>query len=233
MPRGSLLSRPSARAVVLRTCARRPGHGAASGQCSARRPTTARPRSGRGDGRRTGAGQHGPQPTSSLVGGADRGSSPEWWSRAATEFVLAEGDEQHLVLELGAGPVRHCAAEPDHVLVRHRSHMARIGPVLRGDGSSTRHPAQAFAVLRGLSSPGGGTAAAVTTSLPERAEQGRNYDYRYSWIRDQCFVGRAAAVAGEEPELMDTSVSFVVARLLEDGPDLAPAYTVEAAWCPR
>ncbi|WP_434099493.1 glycoside hydrolase family 15 protein [Streptomyces sviceus] len=27
--------------------------------------------------------------------------------------------------------------------------------------------------------------AAATTSLPERAEEGRNYDYRYVWIRDR------------------------------------------------
>ena len=33
--------------------------------------------------------------------------------------------------------------------------------------------------------------AAATTSLPERAEQGRDYDYRYAWIRDQCFTGQA------------------------------------------
>ena len=38
--------------------------------------------------------------------------------------------------------------------------------------------------------------AAATTSLPERAEEGRNYDYRYVWIRDQCYAGEAAARAG-------------------------------------
>ena len=31
--------------------------------------------------------------------------------------------------------------------------------------------------------------AAATISLPERAEAGRNYDYRYVWIRDQCYAG--------------------------------------------
>ena len=56
-----------------------------------------------------------------------------------------------------------------------------------------------YAVLRGLTSAGGGMVAAATTSLPERAEAGRNYDYRYVWIRDQCYAGQAVAAAGAAP----------------------------------
>jgi len=81
-----------------------------------------------------------------------------------------------------------------------------------------------YAVLRGLTSRGGGMVAAATTSLPERAESGRNYDYRYVWIRDQCFTGEAVAAAGPYP-LLDDAVDFVGARLLEHGDKLAPAYT--------
>ena len=80
-----------------------------------------------------------------------------------------------------------------------------------------------YAVLRGLTSPGGGTVAAATTSLPERAEAGRNYDYRYVWIRDQCYVGQALAADGPHG-LLDDAVRFVTARLLEHGDKLAPAY---------
>jgi GH15 family glucan-1,4-alpha-glucosidase len=69
--------------------------------------------------------------------------------------------------------------------------------------------------------------AAATTSLPERAERGRNFDYRYAWIRDQAYVGQAVAAAGPHP-LMDDAVRFCVARLLEDGEELMPAYTVDA-----
>jgi GH15 family glucan-1,4-alpha-glucosidase len=73
--------------------------------------------------------------------------------------------------------------------------------------------------------------AAATTSLPERAEAGRNYDYRYAWIRDQCYVGQAAAVSGAYP-LLDEAVRFVSARLHDDGPKLAPAYTVDGGRVP-
>jgi GH15 family glucan-1,4-alpha-glucosidase len=66
--------------------------------------------------------------------------------------------------------------------------------------------------------------AAATMSLPERARQGRNYDYRYVWIRDQCYAGQAVAAAGPYP-LLDDAVHFVTERLLDDGPTLKPAYT--------
>jgi GH15 family glucan-1,4-alpha-glucosidase len=73
--------------------------------------------------------------------------------------------------------------------------------------------------------------AAATTSLPEHARQGRNFDYRFAWIRDQCYTGQAVAKAGPYP-LMDDAVRFVTERLLEDGPDLTPAYTTSGGRVP-
>lgn len=81
-------------------------------------------------------------------------------------------------------------------------------------------------MLRGLTSGTGGMVAAATTSLPERAEQGRHYDYRYAWIRDQAFAGQAAAVAGAD-DLLDAAVRFVSERVHEDRDRLRPAYTVD------
>jgi GH15 family glucan-1,4-alpha-glucosidase len=80
-------------------------------------------------------------------------------------------------------------------------------------------------VLAGLTSSGGGMVAAATMSLPERSKAGRNYDYRYVWIRDQCYTGQAVAADGPH-RLLDDAVSFVAERILADGPDLRPAYTV-------
>jgi GH15 family glucan-1,4-alpha-glucosidase len=62
--------------------------------------------------------------------------------------------------------------------------------------------------------------------LPERASEGRNFDYRYVWIRDQCYVGEAVSKAGPLP-LLDDAVRFVGERLLEHGPQLKPAYTTK------
>ena len=94
-----------------------------------------------------------------------------------------------------------------------------------------RDARHAYAVLSGLTSSGGGMVAAATTSLPERARAGRNYDYRYVWIRDQCYTGQAVAKAGPYP-LMDDAVRFVTERLLADGPGLKPAYTTTGGEVP-
>lgn len=99
----------------------------------------------------------------------------------------------------------------------------RVRPDLT-DTIAPHDATQAWAVLRGLTSTGGGMVAAATTSLPEHAHTNRNYDYRYVWIRDQCYAGLAADAAGAA-DLFDTATNFVVARLLEDGPDLRPGYT--------
>ena len=87
-----------------------------------------------------------------------------------------------------------------------------------------RDAQQAYAVMCGLTSHGGGMVAAATTSLPENIGGERDYDYRYTWIRDQCFAGLADAAA-ESTVLMQPALDFVTARLLEDGPNLKPVYT--------
>jgi alpha,alpha-trehalase len=106
---------------------------------------------------------------------------------------------------------------------------ARVGSLEHA--VAPRDARHAVAVLTGLTSRGGGMVAAATTSLPERASEGRNYDYRYVWVRDQCYAGQAAAAAGQWP-LLDDAVRFARDRLLSDGPELKPAYTVRGGAVP-
>jgi hypothetical protein len=70
------------------------------------------------------------------------------------------------------------------VLERDRVVLAIGRPYLTGSAAGARDAEHAVAVLRAMTSSAGGMVAAATMSLPERAEQGRNYDYRYAWVRD-------------------------------------------------
>ena len=138
------------------------------------------------------------------------------------ELVVPAGESRDLVLELGAVPDE--VPDPDRLWARTEQAWRDAAPDLTGSAApgDARH---SWAVLRGLTSGSGAMVAAATTSLPERAEAGRNYDYRYAWIRDQCYAGQAAAATGAH-DLLDAAVRFVTERVLADGPDLKPAYTV-------
>ncbi|MFJ2895038.1 glycoside hydrolase family 15 protein [Streptomyces sp. NPDC087218] len=141
----------------------------------------------------------------------------------SAEIALAPGTSRDLVLEICDRPLGDPVV-PSRAWEATENAWDEAVP----DLASTLAPGDARhsrAVLRGLTGATGGTVAAATTSLPERAEEGRNYDYRYVWIRDQCYVGQAAAACGEHA-LLDDAVRFVTARLHEDGPRLAPAYTM-------
>ncbi len=165
------------------------------------------------------------------------------WSGAAAAKVVDDGVHHDLELELDlAGGVHHDLvltmaatgdAEPEDPerawaateegWGRHRA----AGSGLVAD----RDVDHAHSILAGMTSSSGGMVAAATMGLPERAEKGRNYDYRYAWIRDQSIVGIAAA-HGASPDLLDLAVRFVAERLHADGPRLAPAYTVNGAAVP-
>jgi GH15 family glucan-1,4-alpha-glucosidase len=59
-------------------------------------------------------------------------------------------------------------------------------------------------VLQALSfQPTGAIIAAATTSLPEGVGGERNWDYRYSWVRDSCFTMQALWVAACPDEAID------------------------------
>ncbi|MEO8828247.1 glycoside hydrolase family 15 protein [Lapillicoccus sp.] len=100
------------------------------------------------------------------------------------------------------------------------------------ESAAPRDSRHAYALLRGLTQPGGGMVAAATLGLPERAEAARNYDYRYVWLRDQAYAGIAAGVHEPLP-LLDEATAFTTARLLEHGDTIAPAYRLDGTLPPK
>ncbi|WP_416904332.1 glycoside hydrolase family 15 protein [Micromonospora echinospora] len=139
------------------------------------------------------------------------------------ELTVPAGGWHDLVLELATGPLDQPCESPGELWRTTEHHWASVIPSL--DGPARRDATLAYSVLRGMTRPGGGMVAAATTALPERAMAGRNYDYRYAWIRDQSFAGQAGALVGRY-DLLDDAVAFLTERVLADGDRLAPAYTV-------
>ncbi|MGK5543151.1 glycoside hydrolase family 15 protein [Streptomyces sp. URMC 127] len=150
--------------------------------------------------------------------------------RLEMQLTVEAGACHDLVLEIGDRPLTGEPPSPEAVWrATEEAWHAAVPPL--GDTVARTDARRAYTVLRGLTGTSGGMVASATTSLPERAEEGRNYDYRYVWIRDQCYAGQAVAAAGDTA-LLDDAVRFVTARLHEDGPRTAPAYTVDGRTIP-
>ena len=74
-------------------------------------------------------------------------------------------------------------------------------------------------ILQGLSfQPSGAIIAAATTSLPEGVGGERNWDYRYSWVRDASFTMQALWVAACPDEAVDFFAFLTTAAASSIGP---------------
>jgi hypothetical protein len=146
------------------------------------------------------------------------------------DLELAAGAHHDLVLELSDQELSAEVVEAERSWEATAAAWDRAVPGMTTT-LAKRDARHAYAVLRGLTSRGGGMVAAATMSLPERADAGRNYDYRYAWIRDQCYAGQAVAVTDPHP-LLDDAVAFISERILADGPKLKPAYRVDGGPVP-
>ena len=74
--------------------------------------------------------------------------------------------------------------------------------------------------------PNGSIAAAATTSLPEVIGGDKNYDYRYSWVRDSAFTLDALMRLGL-PEQVQESFGCLLRAVRRTAPDLRPFYDLD------
>jgi alpha,alpha-trehalase len=131
-------------------------------------------------------------------------------ARAATRTLLKEGDVRFVALSWGgkAPPLDYDDAYGRQVWTAHhwQHWLAR--------GQFPDHPWRGYLqrsalTLKGLTfAPTGAIAAAATTSLPETLGGERNYDYRYTWIRDTTFALWAMYSLGFDWEAIDF-LSFI------------------------
>jgi GH15 family glucan-1,4-alpha-glucosidase len=71
----------------------------------------------------------------------------------------------------------------------------------------------------------GGIIAAHTTSIPEAANSGRTWDYRYCWLRDAYFVVKALNRIGAT-QTMEDFISFILSIASNRNEPLRPVYNV-------
>jgi GH15 family glucan-1,4-alpha-glucosidase len=118
--------------------------------------------------------------------------------RAAAELVIRAGDSAWLALDLSGAsaaiPVEALAETLEFWREWHRACRYR-GP----------YRDAVFRALLGLKllmyAPTGAMVAAPTTSLPEEIGGVRNWDYRYTWIRDASFAAHALFHAGHPEDM--------------------------------
>ena len=113
--------------------------------------------------------------------------------------VVAAGERARLSLQFvppelldGPAPSRPTAEEVDARLDGTVAWWRAWARQCKAKGPRIEEALRSALVLKGLThAPTGAIVAASTTSLPETPGGERNWDYRYSWIRDSAFTLRA------------------------------------------
>jgi GH15 family glucan-1,4-alpha-glucosidase len=125
--------------------------------------------------------------------------------RARARTILREGDVAFAALGWSTHPLPTTYEEANTRLVRTAHHWQEW----LKQGTFPDHPWRTFLqrsalTLKGLSyAPTGAMIAAATTSLPETPGGERNWDYRYTWIRDSTFMLWALYTLGFDWEAND------------------------------
>jgi GH15 family glucan-1,4-alpha-glucosidase len=146
--------------------------------------------------------------------------------RASARTLLKEGDTRFIALSWGRNspPLTYDDAYRRMVWTAHHwQHWLARGQF--PDHPWRSHLQRSALTLKGLTyAPTGAICAAATTSLPETIGGERNYDYRYSWIRDTTFALWGMYSLGFDWEAVDF-FSFI-ADLAEQDEDLQIMYGI-------
>ncbi|MFQ5690263.1 MAG: glycoside hydrolase family 15 protein [Gemmatimonadota bacterium] len=123
--------------------------------------------------------------------------------RASCAFRLGAGEHRWLLLRYDDDEVWPPARyEADRKLESTRGFWRSWSGDLRYQGRYGEEVTRSALTLKLLFfAPTGAVVAAPTTSLPERVGGGRNWDYRYSWLRDSTYTFFALYALGKFREL--------------------------------
>lgn len=131
--------------------------------------------------------------------------------KAMARTLLKEGDRRFVALSWTGHEPPYTAEEAQGRLTWTAHHWQRW--LSRGrfpDHPWRSHLERSALTLKGLTfAPTGALVAAPTTSLPETPGGDRNWDYRYTWMRDSAFALWALYILGFDWEA-DDFVSFII-----------------------
>jgi alpha,alpha-trehalase len=148
-------------------------------------------------------------------------------SSARGRTLLREGDTRFCALSWGSRPPPKNYKDADKRLswtAHHWQHWLARGNL--PDHRWRSHLTRSALTLKGLAfAPTGAIAAAATTSLPETARGERNWDYRYSWIRDATFALWGLYTLGFDWEANDY-FAFIADLAERDGGNLQIVYGI-------
>ncbi|HUJ05561.1 MAG TPA: glycoside hydrolase family 15 protein [Streptosporangiaceae bacterium] len=149
---------------------------------------------------------------------------------AQARTLLREGDTRFCALSWGhVPPPADYAQARDRELwtAHHWRHRLARGNV--PDHRWRSYLTRSALTLKGLAfAPTGAIAAAATTSLPEAPGGERNFDYRFSWIRDATFALWGLFTLGFEWEANDY-FAFITDLLDDDPDDLQIVYGIDGS----
>jgi GH15 family glucan-1,4-alpha-glucosidase len=146
--------------------------------------------------------------------------------RATARHRMKEGEQLYCALSWSEHPAPQSFEEAYRRLVwtaHHWQHWLDRGNF--PDHAWSTFLQRSALTLKGLTyAPSGALVAAATTSLPETPHGERNWDYRYSWIRDSTFMLWGLYTLGFDAEAND--FFYFIADVAEGAEDLQVMYGV-------
>jgi GH15 family glucan-1,4-alpha-glucosidase len=149
--------------------------------------------------------------------------------RIDARFTVSAGERRVIgVVASDADPLYLCDVDA----VDHRIDLTAAGwrewsESVRWDGPGRERILRSALALKTLVMAGtGAVAAAATTSLPERIGGPKNWDYRYSWVRDAALTINALSVLGLQEEI-HAAVTWLLGAIGRNGPSVHVMYALD------